>query len=120
VTRALIVLAALMGAAGVVLAALGAHTGGTGRLTTASFMLLFHAPVILAVVALATRPLVREGLAHAAAAGFVVGAALFAGDLALRDLAGHALFPMAAPSGGTILILSWLVLALAGLARPKG
>ena len=33
----------------------------------------------------------------------------------LRQFAGHGLFVMAAPSGGTTLIASWLVLALAAL-----
>jgi uncharacterized membrane protein YgdD (TMEM256/DUF423 family) len=124
-TRALIVIAGLLGAAGIVLAAMGAHgaeRAGTElpRLATASSMLLFHAPVILAVVLLRDRGLVQRLLALVAAIGFAAGAALFAGDLAMRDLAGHALFPMAAPSGGTALIASWVVLALAGLvARPQ-
>ena len=46
-------------------------------------------------------------------AGYVLGGALFAGDVSMRAFAGHRLFPMAAPTGGTILIVSWLVLALA-------
>jgi uncharacterized membrane protein YgdD (TMEM256/DUF423 family) len=114
-TRALIVVAGLMGAAGIVLAALGAHDSDLARLTTASSMLLFHAPVILALLLLRDRQLVQRHLAIAAAIGFVAGAALFASDLTVRDLFGHALFPMAAPSGGTILIASWILLALAGL-----
>ena len=119
-SRVLIAVAALMGAAGIVLAALGAHGGDLPRLVIASSMLLFHAPVILAVVLLNDRGLVQRHLAIAAAIGCAAGAMLFASDLTLRDLAGHALFPMAAPSGGTILIASWIVLALAGLmARPK-
>jgi uncharacterized membrane protein YgdD (TMEM256/DUF423 family) len=40
---------------------------------------------------------------------------LFAGDLALRAFVGHHLFPMAAPSGGVVLIVSWLTLAGAAL-----
>ena len=122
-TRALIVVAGLMGAAGIVLAALGAHRTDLGsdlaHLTTASSMLLFHAPVILALVLLRERQLVQRQLAIAAALGFAAGAALFASDLAVRDLSGHALFPMAAPTGGIILIGSWIVLALAGLAAGK-
>ena len=51
-------------------------------------------------------------------AGFVVATALFAGDLTLRHYAGHGLFPMAAPTGGTLLIASWLALAVAA-AWPK-
>jgi uncharacterized membrane protein YgdD (TMEM256/DUF423 family) len=83
-------------------------------------MLLFHAPVILAVVLLDDRGLVQHHLAVVAAIAFAVGATLFASDLTVRDFAGHALFPMAAPSGGTILITSWILLALASLiARPK-
>ena len=58
----------------------------------------------------------RIGLA--AAFGFVVAAGLFAGDLTLRQYAGHGLFPMAAPTGGTLLIASWLALAVAA-AWPR-
>jgi uncharacterized membrane protein YgdD (TMEM256/DUF423 family) len=36
----------------------------------------------------------------------------------LRHFAGHGLFPMAAPIGGTLLIISWLILAVAA-AWPK-
>jgi uncharacterized membrane protein YgdD (TMEM256/DUF423 family) len=123
-TRALIVVAGIMGAAGIVLAALGAHDAERAgsdlpRLATASSMLLFHAPVILAAVLLNDRGLVRRRLAVTATIGFAAGAALFAGDLTMRDLAGRALFPMAAPTGGTILIASWALLALAGLAARQ-
>jgi len=48
----------------------------------------------------------------------VVASALFAGDLTLRQFAGHSLFSMAAPTGGTLLIASWLLLAV-GAAWPK-
>lgn len=50
-----------------------------------------------------------------ALAGFVIGGAVFAGDVAARAYLGSRLFPMAAPTGGVILIASWLVLALAAL-----
>jgi uncharacterized membrane protein YgdD (TMEM256/DUF423 family) len=46
----------------------------------------------------------------------VLGATLFSGDIALRALAGHRLFAMAAPSGGMILIAAWLALAGAAVA----
>jgi uncharacterized membrane protein YgdD (TMEM256/DUF423 family) len=52
--------------------------------------------------------------------GLVLGALLFAGDIALRAFAGHRLSPMAAPTGGTIMIVSWLAFAVAaivGLSR---
>jgi len=117
--RALIVTAGLMGAAGIALAAMGAHGADLPRLVTASSMLLFHAPVILAAVLLRDRQLVQRHVAIVAAIGFAAGAILFASDLAARDLAGHALFAMAAPTGGTILIGAWIVLAFAGLVARR-
>ncbi|MFB9262852.1 DUF423 domain-containing protein [Bradyrhizobium erythrophlei] len=114
-SRLLIGLAALMGACGVMLAAAAAHLADASRLSAASSMLLFHATAVLATVALADRAMVHARIGIAAAVGFVVAASLFAGDLSLRQYAGHGLFPMAAPTGGTLLILSWLVLAIAAV-----
>jgi uncharacterized membrane protein YgdD (TMEM256/DUF423 family) len=111
----LIVLAGLMGAAGVALAAVSAHQSDATRLASASSMLLFHASAVLAAVLLAERRTVHMTLGLMAACGFVVAPALFAGDLTLRQYAGHGLFPMAAPTGGTLLIASWLVLAAAAI-----
>ena len=116
--RVLIVLAAIMGADGVILAAASAHQADASRLGAASSMLLFHACAVLAVVALVERALIHARVGTAAAFGFVIAAALFAGDLTLRQYAGHGLFPMAAPTGGTLLIASWLVLAVAA-AWPR-
>ena len=116
--RILIGLAALMGADGVILAALSSHQDHATQLEAASSMLLFHAPAVLAVVALAERGLIDRRIAIAAGFGFVVSAELFAGDLTLRQFAGHRLFPFAAPTGGTLLILSWLLLLVAA-AWPR-
>jgi uncharacterized membrane protein YgdD (TMEM256/DUF423 family) len=116
--RILIGLAAIMGADGVILAALSAHQPDAARLAAASSMLLFHATAVLAVVALAERGMVHVRIGIAAAFGFVVASALFAGDLSLRQFAGHSLFPLAAPTGGTLLIASWLLLAV-GAAWPR-
>ena len=109
-----------MGADGVILAAASAHQADASRLASASSMLLFHATAILAAVALAERGIIHARIGIAAAFGFVIAAALFAGDLTLRQYAGHGLFPMAAPTGGTLLIASWLVLAVsAAWPGPK-
>ena len=113
--RLLVVLAGLMGACGVMLAAAAAHLADASRLGAASSILLFHATAVLGTVALAERGLLHLRIGLAAAIGFVIAAALFAGDLSLRQYAGHSLFPMAAPTGGTLLIASWLVLALSAL-----
>ena len=118
VFRILIVLAAIMGADGVILAAASAHQSDATRLTAASSMLLFHATAVLAAVALAERGIIDIRIGLAAAFGFVIAASLFAGDLTLRQYAGHGLFPMAAPTGGTLLIASWLALALSA-AWPR-
>jgi uncharacterized membrane protein YgdD (TMEM256/DUF423 family) len=117
--RILIILAGVMGADGVILAALSAHQGDAARLGSASTMLLFHATAVLASVALTERRVVHLQLGLAAAFGFVVAAALFAGDLTLRQFAGHSLFPLAAPTGGTLFIVSWVVLAVAAAWPPR-
>jgi uncharacterized membrane protein YgdD (TMEM256/DUF423 family) len=116
--RILVILAGIMGADGVILAAVAAHQGDATRLAPASSMLLFHAAATLAAVALTERGIIAARGGIAAAFGFVVASALFAGDLCLRHFAGQALFPFAAPAGGTLLIASWLVLAVAA-AWPR-
>jgi uncharacterized membrane protein YgdD (TMEM256/DUF423 family) len=116
--RILVILAGIMGADGVILAAVATHQGDDGRLAPASSMLLFHAAAVLAIVALTERGIVAAKGGLAAAIGFVIASALFAGDLSLRHFTGHALFPFAAPTGGTLLIISWLVLAMAA-AWPR-
>jgi len=118
--RILIVLAAIMGADGVMLAAASAHQADASRLASASSMLLFHATAVLATVALADRGLIHVRIGIVAAFGFVVAASLFAGDLTLRQYAGHGLFPFAAPTGGTLLIASWLMLAVAAAWPRRG
>ena len=118
--RILIILAAVMGADGVMLAAASAHQADATRLAPASSMLLFHATALLGVVALAERGVIHARIGTAAGFGFVIAAALFSGDLTLRQYAGHGLFPMAAPAGGTLLIVSWLALALAAAWPRRG
>jgi uncharacterized membrane protein YgdD (TMEM256/DUF423 family) len=116
--RILIVLSGIMGADGVILAAASAHQADASRLAAASSMLLFHATAVIAAVAVAERGIVHARIGLTAAFGFAIAASLFAGDLTLRQYAGHGLFPMAAPTGGTLLIASWLALAVAA-AWPK-
>ena len=121
VQRILTGLAAIMGADGVILAAASAHQADAARLGSASSMLLFHASAVLAAVALAERGVIHARIGITAAWGFVIAAALFSTDLTLRQYAGHSLFPFAAPTGGTLLILSWLALAVAAAwPRPLG
>jgi uncharacterized membrane protein YgdD (TMEM256/DUF423 family) len=114
-TSTLLVFACLMGACGVGLAAGAAHAAPGAGLDSAAYLLLFHAVAVLGAASLAGQGLLWRPLGLVAMAGFVAGGALFAGDVAMRAFAGHRLFPMAAPAGGTLLILSWLVLAAAAI-----
>lgn len=111
----LVILAGLMGASGVILAAASAHTVPNAGLDSAGHMLSLHAAAVLGGAAAFASGLLWRPLGTVALFGLVLGAALFAGDLALRAFAGHRLFPMAAPTGGAIMIASWLVLAAAGI-----
>jgi uncharacterized membrane protein YgdD (TMEM256/DUF423 family) len=116
--RTLGALACLAGLLGVAGSAAAAHIPGADSLKTAAQFLLFHAPAILALVGLGAAGLVRPGLARLAAGLVAVGLCLFCGDLALRALAGHALFPMAAPTGGFSLMAGWLM-GIAAFVVPQ-
>ena len=111
----LIALAGLMGAAGLGLAAASAHAAPGAGLDGAAYMLLFHAVAVLGGTALMQQGAVWRPLALIGLAAWIVGAALFSGDIALRAFAGHRLFPYAAPSGGMILIAAWLGLIAAAV-----
>ena len=116
----LIALAGVIGAAGVVLTAAGAHGKPGAGLDGAGFLLLIHAAAVLGGVALARQGLVIRPLGLVTLCGFVLGAGLFAADVSARAYVGSRLFPFAAPAGGLILIASWLVLVAAALASSRG
>ena len=111
----LVLLAGLMGASGIILAAGGAHAAPGAGLDSASYMLLFHAVAVVSGAALLQQGVLLWPLAFAALVAWVLGAALFSGDIALRAFAGHQFFPMAAPTGGIILIAAWLLFAAAAI-----
>jgi uncharacterized membrane protein YgdD (TMEM256/DUF423 family) len=89
------------------------HSGAGQTLETSARFLLCHAPALLAILALIATGRIRPMLGRLAGWVMVLGLVLFSGDLALRALQGVPLFPMAAPSGGILLMAGW---ALAGLA----
>src|SRR3954462_12897083 len=103
-SQILLALAGLMGAAGVVLTAAGAHGKPGAGLDSAGYLLLIHALALLAGVALLGRPLPYRSLASTALWAFALGAILFAADVAARAYIGGRLFPFAAPAGGMIMI----------------
>ncbi len=107
-------LAALHGLSGVAFAAVAAHLAGGETVMTGAVMQLVHAPA--AIVAARLSPARTDMLA---ALAFVVGALLFAGGVYASALAGVSLGP-AAPAGGLLLMLGWLLLAAAALHRDDG
>lgn len=113
-TRKLFILAAgLAGAAGVALSAVAAHAGG-GNVGTAASFLLAHAPALLAIGLLGANRLLSI-----AGALLIFGLFLFCGDLLMRHYVGDRLFPMAAPIGGTAMILGWLAAAASAFTGRK-
>lgn len=111
--QTLIGIAALFGCAGIVFAAAGAHAKPGSGLDSAGHMLLFHAPTVIATCTAIAGGLVHRPLGITAAILLLLGVALFSSDLALRAYTGHRLFPMAAPTGGMVMIGGWALLALA-------
>jgi uncharacterized membrane protein YgdD (TMEM256/DUF423 family) len=118
-SQVLLILAGLIGAAGIALTAAGAHGKPGAGLDSAGYLLLIHAVAVLAGIALLRGGFFYRPLGALSLWGFVAGAALFAADVAARAYAGGKLFPFAAPAGGMILIASWLIVALAALIGSR-
>ncbi len=118
IARLAIVAGALAGALGVAASARASHGGGE-NLTIAAQFLLFHAPVLLALAGLIRVSLVGPRAAAVVLGLFLAGLALFSGDLAMRALAGQPIFRMAAPLGGSTLILAWIALAVSAFTGEK-
>lgn len=114
-----VALAGVAGGGGVILAAVAAHSVPDERLQIAAGFLLLHAAAAIAVCGLALALACRAAWFLCAAALFLSGGLLFGGDLSARALIGTRLFPMAAPLGGTALILGWVVVVLAALATLR-
>lgn len=109
-----LLLSGLLGAAGVALAAAATHIGGA-LLGPASAMCLAHAPAMLALYA------GHKHIKTATGAGMVmgIGTLLFASDLVAKQYIGSGFFPMAAPSGGMLMILGWLLAGASAFLRPQ-
>lgn len=104
--RAFAGLGGLFGAAGIAAYAAAAHSS-SGHMATIAPILFIHAPTFLVLSSLAK-------LSRAAYSGglmLILGLLFFIGDLVSRDVTGDRLFAFAAPLGGTLLILGWLVVA---------
>lgn len=121
--RFLAAIAGLIGALAVALAALGAHAfadllvgKAALRFDTALRLHLVHAPALLALAC--AFPLLRPRWWLAAASLMVAGTLVFCGGLYLAALGiTEALIPIV-PTGGSALILAWLILAIAAFLGP--
>jgi uncharacterized membrane protein YgdD (TMEM256/DUF423 family) len=107
----LVALAGLAGATGVALAAVAAHRVDSPGLATAATMLMIHAAAVVAIasVGFTARHAVRAWLLTGGV--MLAGVAMFSGAIALSTLAEVSV-PNLAPSGGMIVIASWLGVAV--------
>jgi uncharacterized membrane protein YgdD (TMEM256/DUF423 family) len=115
VSRILLLVAGLLGAAGVAAAAGASHAGDTHILGALALIALTQAPALLALALYGGGSrILRTG-----AALIALGAVLFSADLAARHFLGDRLFPMSAPFGGIAMIAGWLALAAAALVPGR-
>lgn len=111
--RLTLFLAGLFGACGVTFSAMAAHGGDTHLYTAAATACMAQAPALLGIYIGWER--IRTALIAAALIG--IGCLLFSGDLIFRTRFGHGLFPMSAPTGGTMMILGWVAVAAGAFFR---
>lgn len=115
--------AGLLGAAGVSLAAIAAHKIDNPGLATAAMMLVVHAAGVLAIAGYSAMPAgaADARLWRATGALMAFAVSLFSGAVAYHAFTGVHVFPRAAPIGGSLTILSWLVVAgLGALGAMRG
>jgi len=117
--RVLLTLAALAGFVGVVLSAMAAHGTSGSELDVAARFLLVHAAALIGLVALIASGMVHTRIGRLAAWVMVLGLMLFCGDLTRRALGGGSLAPMAAPTGGILLMIGWALSGLAAVTGPR-
>ncbi len=110
----ILVWAGLAGAAGVGLAAAAAHKVDSPTLATAATMLTLHAAASVGIFAVALRS-VRSLFWQAAALLMLLAATVFSGEIAFHTFTGDASLQFLAPIGGTLMIASWLLVAVAGI-----
>ncbi|MDR6431443.1 DUF423 domain-containing protein [Brucella pseudogrignonensis] len=107
-------LAGLCGALAIAAYAGAAH-GGENHLSAIAPLLLGHAPALLVLSLIVP----NSRVASIGGAILIAGLALFCGDLFMRDMAGSRLFPMAAPTGGSLMILGWLIVGVSSWFKPR-
>lgn len=117
--RFLVLLAGLYGAAGVAAAAAAAHAVADPALATAAQFLMIGAAALAGASAVGAASGRGWSFADAGGAILALGTVLFSGALIARVLWDVVIFPMAAPTGGTMLIIGWLVFGLAAFQSAR-
>lgn len=112
----ILVWAGLAGAAGVGLAAAAAHKVDSPALGTAATMLTLHAAAAVGIFAVALRAAWAK-IWSAVALLMLFAASLFTGEIAYHTFSNDASFQMLAPIGGTLMIVSWLLVACLAIAE---
>lgn len=123
---AVLALAAVLGAAGVVLGAFGAHglkdQLGAGGLDTWQTAVTYHLVHALALLGVGVWLRLEDMLGHAgrgalttAGWSFALGVLAFSGSLYLLALGGPRWLGPVTPLGGLAFIVGWLALAVAAL-----
>ena len=119
VSAGLISTGGLLGAAGVAVSAAASHVGGGSLGQTAGTFLLLHAAAVLALAAL-VRSLDRPTVLAVAGAMLAVGVTLFSADLVASGFWAWRPFPPAAPIGGGLLLIGWILVAVGGAFTRNG
>lgn len=114
-SRIWIAIGALYGAGTVAMAAIAAHALAHPETIQSAIQIQgWHALALLFCGVWAE----RSRAANVAAGGFALGTALFSGAIYIHHLASITLGPIA-PIGGSILIISWLILAASTIKGPS-
>jgi len=111
----LVAAAGILGAAGVGLAAIAAHKVESPALVAAANMLMIHAAAAVGLSALAAI-LDWQGLLWPTAL-MLLAASLFSGTIAVNTVTSLHAPVMLAPIGGSLLIVSWLLVAALAALR---
>ncbi len=111
-----IAVAGILGASGIAAAAAASHLGDARILGSLALIALTQAPAVLALALFAG----AGRLMRLATILIGLGALVFSADLAALHLMGASPLPMAAPVGGSAMILGWLVLIPAAFVTRRG
>ena len=119
IERTVTAFAGLFGATGIIASALHAHRDADPALLSAALILLVHAPMLIAVLAALRVGLLARFGGIITLVAIIIGVILFSGSIGFRIATGTPLFPMAAPTGGILLIAGWAILAVTGIFLRK-